>query len=489
MLEQLVGELPAGPARADVLWRLADAGGIDFQESIRLGEQALEEAGGDPAVSARIHTALGVFTWIAGDLERAASHARQAAAHAELAGDDLLIAISLAECGHAEVVLGRRLNEDEMSRALALEERLGEFPPYLRPSFQLGVIRMYTDELDAARPLLEAELGRVESAGEESARIGVLVRLAELDIRAGRWTDAMRYANDATTIALQAGIDQEQSVALMIHGLVQAHVGKLDEARSAAQSSLAIAGEMGDEVVALRSRGVLGFVELSRGEPAAALEWLLPAAERLRALGTGELSISQVVQNEIEALVAVGRLEEAEQTISFVEEKGRPTGRAWHEAVAARGRALVASARGDAEEARAQLARALVAHERLPQPFELGRTLLAQGTIERRAKRRREARETLMQALELFDQLGAPLWAEKAAAELARIPGRGPASSELSETERRVAELVAQGFSNKDVAATLFVTVRTVEANLSKVYAKLDIRSRTELASRLTSRP
>lgn len=117
--------------------------------------------------------------------------------------------------------------------------------------------------------------------------------------------------------------------------------------------------------------------------------------------------------------------------------------------------------------------------------MKLGRTLLVQGTLERRAKRRAQARKTLCEALELFDSLGAPLWAEKAAAELARIPGRGPASSELSETERRVAELVAQGLSNKEVAATLFVTVRTVEANLSKVYAKLGVRSRTQLAQRL----
>ncbi len=81
--------------------------------------------------------------------------------------------------------------------------------------------------------------------------------------------------------------------------------------------------------------------------------------------------------------------------------------------------------------------------------------------------------------------LGAALWAEKTAAELARIPGRGRASSELTETERRVAELVADGLSNKEVAARLFVSVRAVEANLSKVYAKLGVRSRSQLAARL----
>jgi DNA-binding NarL/FixJ family response regulator len=107
--------------------------------------------------------------------------------------------------------------------------------------------------------------------------------------------------------------------------------------------------------------------------------------------------------------------------------------------------------------------------------------------VQRRLKQRAAARATLEQALELFDDLGAALWAEKAAAELARIPGRGRASDELTETERRVAELVAEGLSNKEVAARLFVSVRAVEANLSKVYAKLGIRSRTQLTSRLRS--
>jgi DNA-binding CsgD family transcriptional regulator len=155
--------------------------------------------------------------------------------------------------------------------------------------------------------------------------------------------------------------------------------------------------------------------------------------------------------------------------------------------VSARGRALVAAGRGDHESARAHIERALAAHERLPQPFERARTLLAQGTIERRGKRRAAARDALTAALELFDGLGAALWAEQAAAELARIPGRGRASSELTETERRVAELVADGLSNKEVAARLFVSVRAVESNLSKVYAKLGVRSRSQLASRLRS--
>jgi DNA-binding CsgD family transcriptional regulator len=271
----------------------------------------------------------------------------------------------------------------------------------------------------------------------------------------------------------------------MIHGLVQAHLGELEEARRAAETAVVLCEEVGDKLYATRARAVLGLVELSRGDALRALEHLATAGEQLRSTNIGELSMSHVVQNEIDALIALGRLEEAEGTIGYVEEKGRPTDRSWHAVVAARGRALVASARGDHGLAHTHLERALAAHERLPQPFELGRTLLARGTIERRAKQRAAARESLTRALEILDQLGAPLWAEKVAAELARIPGRQPATAELSETERRVAELVAAGHSNKAVAGTLFITVRTVEGNLTRIYRKLGVQSRTELAALL----
>jgi DNA-binding CsgD family transcriptional regulator len=484
ILAALVAALPAGPERARLLWRLADT--VDgTAESIRLCERAMDEAAGDPALSAEIHTALGMFTWIACERTRSAGHTREAARFAELAGDELLLAISLAEACHADVVLTSTFRREEMDRALALEARLESFPTYMRPSFELGVILMYTDELDAARPLLSAELARMEAAGDEAGRSGVLYRLSELELRAGNWGAAHRFAREAVELAASANHEQEQAVVLSALGMVLAHLGRVDEACERAQVALGLAREAGDMTIRQRAEATLGFAALSRGDGEEAAAWLGPARAELQRQGVGELSISQVVQNEIEALVMIGRLEDAGETIAFVEEQGRASGRAWHAAVSARGRALLAAVGGDHEAARAHIERALLAHERLPQPFERARTLLAQGTIERRAKRRAAARQALTAALELFDGLGAALWAEKAAAELARIPGRGRASSELTETERRVAELVASGLSNKEVAARLFVSVRAVEANLSKVYAKLGVRSRSQLAGRL----
>ena len=484
MLEQLVGEMPAGVERARVLIELADVSEAT-EESIHQSEQALEEARGEPALSSRIHTQLATNTTRIGDHARATDHARAAARLASEAGDPMRHALALADLCFKLTMRGLPYDPADMARALELEEQCDGFPSLQRPSVALGVILGYTDSPEGARPLLQAEVTRLESAGNDSSLIGVLFRFADIELRAGNWVEAAQLARRCMSLALNAGVLQEQAIGRMIHGLVQAHLGNLDEARDVAERAKALAEEEGDRGYGARADAVLGFVELSRGDSTAALQHLTPADAYLRGSGLGELSISQVVHNEVEALVDLGRLEEAEETIAFVEEKGRPTERAWHTAVAARGRAQVASARGDFDAAREHLDRALAAHERLPQPFELGRTLFAQGTIERRAKHRAAARESLTHALEIFDQLGAPLWAEKAAAELARIPGRGRANGELTETESRVAELVVSGLSNKEVAAKLFVTVRTVEGNLTRIYRKLGVRSRTELAAHM----
>jgi DNA-binding NarL/FixJ family response regulator len=117
-------------------------------------------------------------------------------------------------------------------------------------------------------------------------------------------------------------------------------------------------------------------------------------------------------------------------------------------------------------------------------PFELGRTLLVLGAAQRRAKQRRAARESLAEALALFERLGAPLWAAKARAELGRIAGRPPAGDALTPAEARIAERVARGLSNREVAAELVIEVHTVEAALTRIYSKLGVRSRAELARR-----
>jgi DNA-binding CsgD family transcriptional regulator len=149
-------------------------------------------------------------------------------------------------------------------------------------------------------------------------------------------------------------------------------------------------------------------------------------------------------------------------------------------AVGARCRAMLLAARGDMESACAAAERALAEHRRLPMPFELARTQLLRGQLQRRQKRRETALAILQEALSTFEKLGTPLWAERARAELNRASGVRT-RAELTAAERRVAELAATGVTNREMAAALFISPKTVEATLSRIYRKLNIRSRAEL--------
>jgi DNA-binding CsgD family transcriptional regulator len=485
LLERLRDELGPGAERAEIRWRLVDLLGDPLPVLLRECEAALAEAGEDPALVAAIQLQAATLHLLRAEPGAAEAAARACSAAAEAGGDTRLQAAAIALVAQARVLRGSALPVRELERARALELEVDRFPVFLRPSFVLGILLTYLDRLDEARPLLQDELARIEEHGHDSARAGVLFRLVELECRAGRWGEARAAAVEAAGLAGRASTEQEESACLAGLALVNAHLGLVDEARDAAERALALAERLGDRINELRNRGVLGFVELSGGEPAAALAWLRPAVEILRAGGILEVSPYPIVQNAVEAAIEAGEWEEAEALIALAERAGRSTGREWPLAVAERGRALLLAERRDFEGARRAARDAVARHERLPQPFELARALLVLGRVERRTGRRRAARAQLTRALQLFDDLGAALWAERAAGELARLGGRSPASDELTPSERRVADLVAEGRTNAEVAAALSVTVRTVETHLTHVYAKLGVRGRAELVRRL----
>jgi DNA-binding CsgD family transcriptional regulator len=141
---------------------------------------------------------------------------------------------------------------------------------------------------------------------------------------------------------------------------------------------------------------------------------------------------------------------------------------------------------GNHSEADAAFEEALLQHDRLEMPFERARTLLAYGSVQRRRRRRERARQLLAEALAIFDRLGSGAWAERVRAELSQLGGRQARTGGLTPTERQIAALVARGHSNAQVARELFISPKTVEWNLSKIYRKLHVRSRTELADKLS---
>ncbi|HET9545215.1 MAG TPA: AAA family ATPase [Gaiellaceae bacterium] len=489
MLEQIAGELPFGGERARTLVALARVRSYDddLRAATALFEQALAEAE-DAQVRAAAHE--GVSACLFRRRERHADGIDHGQAAFELArelGNRPLLVEALGSRMLHEAILGRPAAARTLEQALALRgEGTGE--RVLRdPRFAAGVLRLWWDELERAHAEFEELAAAARATGDEASLPYVLFMLAQTECRLGAFDEAAARAEEANELTVQSGQEWLEAYAHALRALADAYRGREDGARAAAARALALAGATGSAPAEQFALTALGHLELSLGRPGDAWSHLEPVVVWAEREGADEPGAVPCLPDAVEALVEAGRLDEAEEALGRLEVNARRLGRASAEAACARLEALLAAARGEREAAAAAFERALAAHEHVPMPLERARTLIARGAFLRRGKRKREARESLEQAVALCEEVGAAVWAERARSELGRIGGRAPSRGELTPAERRVAELVAEGRTNREVAAALFLSDRTVEGHLSRVYMKLGVRSRAELARRFAS--
>jgi DNA-binding CsgD family transcriptional regulator len=479
-------QAPPGPARAAVLLRLArlraeTSGAV---EAVALWREALLEAEGDEELEARILFELGQFLRFAEGTEEALTHLEAAIDAAERIGDDELTCRATAAYALVHFNSGRGVAHEANERALALEAELTGGRAGAMATAFLAHQLVWAGETARARAVL-ARLRASFRIREESNASEAAWYRALLEWRAGNWETSAAAATEAVAVTQQFG-RESSTITAWPSAVIAAHRGDIDRARELAERGLAVRGRPG--VSDAGYEWVLGFIALSLNDAAGSIEHLARADAILAELGIREPSLRWHVPDLLDALLTAGDAEHAEHTLGPWEERAEALDRAWALAIAARIRALVAATRGDLDEAFAGFERALAEHGRADDPFQRARTLLAHGATQRRAKQRGAARQTLEQALAVFEGLPAPLWADKAKAELARIGGRAPSRDELTESERRIATLVAEGRSNREVAAALFLTEHTVETALTRIYRKLGIRSRTALARRLSAK-
>jgi DNA-binding CsgD family transcriptional regulator len=391
-------------------------------------------------------------------------------------------------CGITHVVAGLGDGLTMLRQARALQPPGADIPPWYRPEHWLGTALLWADELDEARPLLAGEYQRAELTGNDYDRSGLAVRLSQLEYRAGRLAAAREYAQTAAALAAEHGGDQAAVLGQLALALVDAAQGETGRARQQLAGVLETVRQLGDRTTEWHARAILGFAELSAGDAAAAHAQLAGLHEEVTAAGMAEPGESPFAADQAEALLLLGRLGEAAELAGWLRSAGEQLRRPRLLAAADRCTAQIAAADGDLAAARTA-AEAAVRHAAdLEVPMERGRALLVLGQIERRLKHKSSARTALLQARQIFDALPAPLWAARAGAELDRIGGRPVAGGGgLTATERRVASLVTAGKSNAEIARELFVSTRTVESHLTRVYLKLGVRSRAQLAARLGS--
>jgi DNA-binding CsgD family transcriptional regulator len=372
-----------------------------------------------------------------------------------------------------------------LARGLALPDPAAPGMVHTTPRYMAARFAFYDDRLEEAWQQFLTLLSQVEEgAGQDT--VHVLRCLVEVGARAGRCREAREYAARAARVAERFDLDAHAS--WFITAVAELAGGDLERARSLAEQGVAVCAERGDIRYLQRHLLVLGQAQLRRGEFAAAVAALSRVREIERENGISDPTVNRWQAELVTALVATGNLDEAAGVVA--ESRALLEGRVGAEGARAqllRAEAGLHTAYGDLDRATALLDEAAAVFVRLGMRLDLGRSLLGRGYVERRRRRAAAAREAHLAAQQLFAELHALPWLAQAQAALEPRAEADDLAGLLTDTEARVAHEVAEGASNREIAERLYLSVKTVEATLTRVYRKLEVRSRTQLARKLTS--
>jgi DNA-binding CsgD family transcriptional regulator len=414
-------------------------------------------------------------------IDRARETAREAFALSEAARGRaghipaLMLAFALQLGGReaeAEALLGEREAELE-----GLDPLRDADPLHL-----LGRARMFRADAAGARRLLS----RIVEAARKAGAVGMLpfplASLAELDFRVGHFAAALAEASESVQLATETG--QATDVGLLTLGLVEAALGMESSCREHVARGLEVLSSTGNEGLLPWAGRALGLLALGLRRPDEACRHLDAVARFCTERGLHSVGVAFYEGDFVEANVLAGREREARVQLEAFEARARSARHPAARAAASRCAGLLAAA--DAFDA--HFAEAFTFHAESGDPFERARTALAYGERLRRERRRREAIRHLEQALDAFQRIGALHWSERVREELrscgervaAPRPSRLP---DLTPLELQVALVVARGATNREAGAKLFLSEKTIETHLSRVYRKLAVRSRTELAN------
>ena len=454
-------------------------------EAVALLDRALSDEVGDP-VRVVWSFLLSSFAYLyLGKPDQSVRQVDQALERADALSMPELTSQVLAMLVLTKCMRGDGVDEQSLQRAVELEDL--EVDVLIH--FRACAVRMFTDAWTGK--LAEARRGAIElrelclQRGAESDVMAVAVHRTLVEVWRGDLAAAAVAADEAMEHAEHIGTRHLRGVALTSRADVAAHVGRSEDARRDARAALQIAIDCGTPQLMLRATTLLGFVDVSMANHADALAVLQPLVDAFDVLPGVEIRNRDWAPNAIEAMINVGQAAAAGPLIEKLEADGRRLDRAWLLATGARCRAMWFAANDDLDEAMRAVSSAMAEHDRLPMPFERARTLLLRGQLQRRQRLRQAAAETLAEAVREFERMGTSLWAERARLEVDQVNAGSSQEPTLTRAERRIAELAMTGMTNRDIATALFISIKTVEWNLTQIYRKLAIRSRSQLAQKL----
>jgi DNA-binding CsgD family transcriptional regulator len=482
------GRTPSTQARALLLLGDLATYTESIESRLEYQERALTKAGGDRGLRAEILLAL--FEQIANDAVMARQRADEAVELLRQGHDRSALARALISKFIAEAVLGHGAQTHLLDEALALEARSGgDLEDQIHPGGPGGPASIYPliwshwiDDLEGTRARFRVLSQRFEESGDIVSAAELVEFVAMAEFRAGNWGEAERALGPACDTLAQFELRGPFIASFADRSVIDAHRGRIERARETLDSILAVEGL--DRFWRMVCHSAQGAVEFCAGSYEAADRAWTQMREEARVIGWIDFLDDRSEPDHVEALIALGKLDEARRVLEHLEWRGRTLPRAWIDAGLPRARALIQAADGKVLEALVAIDQAQATPSL---PFEAARLLLLGGQLQRRANRKLAARDSLAGALRAFEELGSPPWAQRARDESARLGLRHRGPDELTDSERRIAELAASGKTNRQVAEAAFVSPKTVEANLARVYRKLGIRSRAELGARMAA--
>lgn len=477
LLGPSIPRMRPGVQRGHARFLLADA----VDDGVEGLEQALEEVKGESVLRSRILRVLAERV-VMGGCERLADAERlghESLTIARRCGDAAATSEALAMLSWVRSLRGRPIDDLVASG----RDTPADIPLHYGLERITAVASMWRGQLDEARGPLRHLLDRAVERGEGEAYFALRVQLCELELRAGRWDIVETILEEW---AREEGEMVGHSAALLrCRALVRAGRGDADGALVHAREALAAAQPPGRMWHRLESLRALGLAGLLSGDLAMASASFGEVWNHTRTEAIDNPGAFPVAADLVEALVLAGSLPAADEATRELSRLASAQGHPWARAACARARGHVASGNHDDETALACFAEAAAGFAELGFPLDQARALTGLGATQRRLRRKRDARASLESALSILGELGSPGWADHTQRGLDRVGGRVPSGDALTPTERQVAELVAQGLANKQVAAALVVSIGAVEAHLTRIYAKLGVRSRTGLARTL----
>ena len=476
-LERLLASLPPGGERAQVLLGLGSMRWVqgEADAGLELMEQALGDAE-TPALRSSIHTRIASGS---DDADVAVEHGEAALALMDGNADPQLYSYALLVVALFKLHSGRGADHAAVEEGIRLQREAAGWVMSPVPGFWARNF----DDFGTARQRLEDLIEALREQGDQAQVAPALTHLARIEAMTGHMNSAQALAGEALDLAGQTEQETYLDVALCALAHIRAHAGELDEARAGASDVLDRLDDRPDAVLEGMAREALGLAALQAGDLAEVDRQLTRADEINDLVHNREPANQRFQADHAEAVIGLGDLDRAERLVARLEARAAALPRPWIVAVSCRCRGMIHAARGSVDAAAAEYERALAAHQDLDMPAELGRTLLALGRLHRRRNERRRAQELLERAVSVLDAAGALGWAGVARDELTRARGWRGHAARLTPTERTICELAGSGMRNREIAAQLFLSDKTVEANLSRSYRKLGVRSRTELAA------